>query len=75
MKILLEACSFLNPNYRMSPAAGSENIAVPVTHACLLALESEQESEWKDLVLGQGKEVLPYRSAAFARHGSTTIRI
>jgi tRNA wybutosine-synthesizing protein 3 len=69
IKTLLESTSFLNMTYRMSSVADGDTIAVPVTRACLAALESGQDLEWKKLVRGRGKQVLPYRSATFARRG------
>ena len=76
LKTALEETGFLDKNFRMTkasenttlPRSESGCIAVPVTKECLIKLE-EGNVQWANLVVGQGKQVVPFSAVCLAKQG------
>ena len=74
LKTALEEYKYLDKKFRMTKADGSvlENpanyIAVPVTDACLAALEEQSDPPaWYSLVVAKGQQQVPFSTALLGR--------
>lgn len=77
VKVLMESLGYLSETHRMAPALNahslgsdqSQLIALPIKLQAVALLDEANYSEppWRGLIEGTGQQVLPFRTAMFAR--------